>query len=68
MGADCVMETLRNLTARKRDAVIQDDALSTKAPKISAADGALTLTESADDVFCVSLHSCECSACRNTNH
>lgn len=53
MGAECILDTLRDLPARKRDASVQDDALASHAPKISAVDGALTLRESADTIFYV---------------
>jgi methionyl-tRNA formyltransferase len=55
MGAECVLDTLRDLPGRKRDASVQDDAQASHAPKISAVDGALTLHESADAIFYVSL-------------
>lgn len=51
-GADCVLETLGNLQQLKKNALVQDDALACKAPKITFQDGILNLaTQSADQIF-----------------
>lgn len=54
-GADCVLETLGNLQQLKKNAIVQDDALACKAPKITFQDGILDLaTQTADQIFHVS--------------
>ncbi|KAG7377549.1 hypothetical protein PHYPSEUDO_011501 [Phytophthora pseudosyringae] len=50
-GADCIVETLANLPARKKTAVVQDDAVACKAPKLTFKDGVISLDESANDIF-----------------
>lgn len=45
------METLRDLPSRKANAAVQDDSEASRAPKIGASDGFLSLTESADAIF-----------------
>ncbi|KAE9099661.1 hypothetical protein PF010_g15121 [Phytophthora fragariae] len=50
-GADCIVKTLNDLPARKKTAIVQDDAIACKAPKLTLKDGFIALNESASEVF-----------------
>ncbi|KAF0689115.1 Aste57867_19387 [Aphanomyces stellatus] len=50
-GADCVVETLRELDQKKRDAVVQDDANASKAPKMKREHGLVTWHESTTELY-----------------
>ncbi|KAG2764252.1 hypothetical protein PC129_g10171 [Phytophthora cactorum] len=50
-GADCVVETLADFPTLKKTAVVQDDAIACKAPKLTFRDGLISLDESASDIF-----------------
>lgn len=51
-GAECVLETLGDLEQRKANAIVQDDAVASKAPKITSLDGVLDLAhQTATQVF-----------------
>ncbi|EGZ07199.1 hypothetical protein PHYSODRAFT_565252 [Phytophthora sojae] len=50
-GADCIVKTLDDLPARKGAAIVQDDAIACKAPKLTLKDGFIGLDESATEIF-----------------
>ncbi|ETM42064.1 hypothetical protein L914_12226 [Phytophthora nicotianae] len=50
-GAECIVETLTDLPTRKKAAVVQDNAIASKAPKLTFKDGLISLDESASDIF-----------------
>ncbi|CAI5703572.1 unnamed protein product [Peronospora effusa] len=50
-GADCIVKTLEDLPARKKEAVVQDDAQACKAPKVMFKDGFISFDDSATDIF-----------------
>lgn len=45
------MKTLDDLPARKKTAIVQDDAIACKAPKLTLKDGFIALNESASEVL-----------------
>ncbi|OQS05765.1 methionyl-tRNA formyltransferase [Thraustotheca clavata] len=50
-GAECVIETLKDFPAKKANAIVQDESLATKAPKMKREHGLVTWTESAQRLY-----------------
>ncbi|KAL3669488.1 hypothetical protein V7S43_005880 [Phytophthora oleae] len=50
-GADCIVKTLADLPSRKKTALVQDDAVACKAPKLTFKDGLVSFDDSASDIF-----------------
>ncbi|KAK1930348.1 Methionyl-tRNA formyltransferase [Phytophthora citrophthora] len=50
-GADCIVKTLAELPSRKATAVVQDDTVACKAPKLTFKDGLISFNDSASDIF-----------------
>ncbi|CAI5727778.1 unnamed protein product [Hyaloperonospora brassicae] len=51
LGADSILKTLADLPARKKEAVVQDDACASTAPKLVSNDGHISFDESATVIF-----------------
>ncbi|KDO35264.1 methionyl-tRNA formyltransferase [Saprolegnia parasitica CBS 223.65] len=52
-GAQRVIATLRDLPAKKASAIVQDEALATKAPKMKREHGLVAWTETAQRLYCM---------------
>ncbi|ETW05133.1 methionyl-tRNA formyltransferase, variant 1 [Aphanomyces invadans] len=50
-GAKCVVEVLRDVDNKKKRAIVQDDAVATKAPKMKREHGIVTWNEPRDELY-----------------